>query len=141
MGWQPFATELLHENNAFFHSCCSLQTFLLSMFDLLCQILFFIILNSSVGVSCGKCEWSMICESTGISNTSNYLTPVVCCLNATAPRTSSSKSGCSIQLLILGIQNRSILLQIELIALFWVMENKPKPQNHLQQETCKFYSN
>lgn len=37
MGWQPFATELLHENNVFFYSCSNLQAFLLSMFYLLCQ--------------------------------------------------------------------------------------------------------
>lgn len=36
-GWQPFATELLNENNVLFYSCSDLQTSLLSMFYLLCQ--------------------------------------------------------------------------------------------------------
>lgn len=36
-GWQPFATELLNENNVLFYSYSDLQTSLLSMFYLLCQ--------------------------------------------------------------------------------------------------------
>lgn len=47
-GWQPYAIELLHENNAFFHSCSNLQTLILSMFYLLYLILIFIILNANV---------------------------------------------------------------------------------------------